>query len=650
MHITIKRRGPLLLKAASFLFLAILLILIIPAHSQGSDNYIKELQELAIKKNLHEARYWEVLLHYKPGRFGIGTKSLVDDKDFFLAQDGKTNPKAELLATIEGFFGSNTTDNAHPQCRFIARYSWLKKELAIDIKRLPRAECLEYKAALKNVNPKTATLIFPAAHINAPASMFGHTLVRFDSDKKKSKLLSYAANYSAEVTDTNGLLYAVKGLAGGYQGFFTILPYYQKVTEYSDMDQRDMWEYRLSFSEEEVMRMLMHLWELKDIFSYYYFFDENCSYTLLFLFEAARPDIALTERFSGSAIPIDTIRALEDGGVIGSAVYRPSLGTKIKYIAGLLSDDERAFALDVSMEKIPPSYISKTSFNDETKATILDLAAEHLQYRYSKEEILKTAYKKLFLATLKERGTLAIKADYKIPTPFDPLGGHLTRRLALGTGMKDGSHFQEVKYRPAYHELLDPDDGFVKGSQIEFFDFALRHYPADDRVEVESIDIINILSLTPRDEFFKPLSWKFDTGFSQRLFPSNERKKRDHLVYHLNPGAGYTFKNPLGIHYALAEGEFIFSGRFRDSYNFGVGGVVGTLLQPHKNWRLDLSVRAMYFDTQLAPDAERHREYTASLKQSFVLSRNNMIRLDLKREKVFNIYQTDGVLSWNLFF
>lgn len=662
MQSIIKRRGPLLQRVASFLFL-ITLLLIIPASSDAaeknftdnSSGHVEYLKELAIEKNLHEARYWEVLLHYKPGRFGIGMKSLVDDLDFFLAPNGKTDPKAELLATIEGLFDSTTGetgDDTHPQCRFIARYTWLTEELSIDTSLLPRAECKEYNDALKNIKPKTATLIFPTAHINAPASMFGHTLLRFDSDEEKSKLLSYAANYSANVTDTNGLLYAVKGLTGGYQGFFTVLPYYQKVTEYSDMDQRDMWEYRLNFTEEEVTRMVMHLWEMKDIFSYYYFFDENCSYTLLFLFEAARPDIPLTEKFGSSAIPIDTIRALQDGGVIESATYRPSLGTKIKHLASLIDSDAQDLAIDVSMQRRPPSDITAASLDNKTKALILDLAAEHLQYRYSKKEIPQEAYRKLFLTTLKERGTLGLQGDggYDIPTPFDPLDGHRTRRVAIGGGSKDGSYFNELKYRPAYHELLDPDDGFIKGSQIEFFDMTLRHYPADDRVELESIDLVNILSLTPRDKFFKPLSWKFDTGFSQRLFPDNTRKKRDHLTYHLNPGAGYTLKNPLGIHYALAEGEFIFSGRFRDGYNFGVGGVVGTLLQPHKRWRLDLSFRTMYFDLGLGPDKEDHREYTASLKQSFVISRNNMLRLDVKREKVYNIYRTDAVVSWNILF
>ena len=82
-----------------------------------------------------------------------------------------------------------------------------------------------------------------------------------------------------------------------FQGIFLHPPYYEKVTEYNNIDHRDIWEYDLNFSEHEVLRMVMHMWELKDIYSDYYFFDENCSYDLLYLLEAARPSLELTDEF-----------------------------------------------------------------------------------------------------------------------------------------------------------------------------------------------------------------------------------------------------------------------------------------------------------------------------------------------------------------
>jgi hypothetical protein len=129
--------------------------------------------------------------------------------------------------------------------------------------------------------------------------MYGHTLLRVDAkdQDEKTRLLAYAINYAANTNETNGVAFAINGLFGGYPGTFSMMPYYLKVREYSDMENRDVWEYELNLSPDVVDRVLMHVWELGPIYFDYYFFDENCSYYLLELLEAARPDMNLTGPF-----------------------------------------------------------------------------------------------------------------------------------------------------------------------------------------------------------------------------------------------------------------------------------------------------------------------------------------------------------------
>ena len=121
-------------------------------------------------------------------------ESEIDDKKFFFAQDGKTNAKNELIATIDALLNETRFDDNSTACRFPARKAWLKEKL--NITDFPNVECKEYDKILKRLNPKSATLVFPAAHINSPASMFGHTFLRINS-AYNSKLLSYAINYAA---------------------------------------------------------------------------------------------------------------------------------------------------------------------------------------------------------------------------------------------------------------------------------------------------------------------------------------------------------------------------------------------------------------------------------------------------------------------
>ena len=49
-----------------------------------------------------ENEAWLSLVHYRPKSFG-GYESTVDSETFFLSPEGKTNPQAELEATIALF-------------------------------------------------------------------------------------------------------------------------------------------------------------------------------------------------------------------------------------------------------------------------------------------------------------------------------------------------------------------------------------------------------------------------------------------------------------------------------------------------------------------------------------------------------------------
>ncbi len=102
----------------------------------------------------------------------------------------------------------------------------------------------------------------------------------------------------------------LKGIFGGYQGFFSTIPYYSKVQEYRDIENRDIWEYRLNLAPEHIHRLLMHTWEMGNAYFDYYFFKENCAYHILSLLEVANPQFHLTDQFHFWTIPADTIRLL----------------------------------------------------------------------------------------------------------------------------------------------------------------------------------------------------------------------------------------------------------------------------------------------------------------------------------------------------
>lgn len=259
--------------------------------------------------------YWIALGHYERGKLG-GWRSYVDDERFFLADNGESHPDAELAATLKALYASPSLGDKHAQCVYPARTRWLRQQLQLD--DLPQPQCGEYDNWYRDINPHSAVLVFPAAYLNSPSSMFGHTLLRIDQadvTSNNTALLSYALNFGAYIEGMdNSILYAWKGLMGGYPGLFALVPYREKLAEYSRLENRDLWEYKLNLTPEETGRMVEHVWELKQVRFDYYFFDENCSFRLLELMEIARPGIELTEQFPLTAIPTDTVRAVKNPG------------------------------------------------------------------------------------------------------------------------------------------------------------------------------------------------------------------------------------------------------------------------------------------------------------------------------------------------
>ena len=271
----------------SIRILSILVILFVSLHgslwAQPSETnpYAKQLIQQALEKKLDQKRRWHLLLHYKGTWLG-GYESEADGMDFFNAPDGKTDPRAELIATIKNFFNDPETlkpKEEHPLCNFPARYKWLKRELSIDPNQLPKADCTRLKTWLDQLEPQSVTLIFASFYMNNPASMFGHTFLRIDSKGKTNhtQLSNYGINYAANTDTGSMLLYAFKGLFGYFQGTFSIFPYYLKVQEYSNWESRDLWEYQLNLTPDQIDTLLLHVWELGATHFDYYYFQEKWS-------------------------------------------------------------------------------------------------------------------------------------------------------------------------------------------------------------------------------------------------------------------------------------------------------------------------------------------------------------------------------------
>jgi hypothetical protein len=615
------------------ILLCILCWLLSPA--APANDYLDELITRSRDLGLAERREWHRLLHYTGNLLTPGVHSLADAPRFFLAPDGKTNPRGELEATLASFFSDieETDKEQNPQCAFIARYAWLDQELRFDPARLPRRPCERFSQWRATLNPQGVTLIFPAAYLNNPSSMFGHTLLRIDAKDQddKTRLLAYTINYAANTDETNGITFAINGLVGGYLGTFSIMPYYLKVREYNDMENRDIWEYELDLSPEEVDRLLMHAWELGPIYFDYFFFDENCSYYLLELLEAARPDLDLTSDFRWWAIPSDTVReVVKQQGLVKKAVYRPANATAIRHRLALMRPEERDLVRAVSRGR-PRDPAAYAELPTPAQARVLEVGYDYLSYLRATGRSPVEDPSALARDILVERSRLgAVTEDPPVAVPkVRPDQGHGTARVGIGGGRRDGLDFVELRARAAYHDLLDPGDGYARGAQIEFFDFAVRAYSDGAGARLEDFTPVRIVSVSPRNDFFAALSWKIDAAWRRRRLEDGAEP----LVFgvHGGPGLSWTVPDTLGSSttiYAFLESTLQADSGLENNYAVGIGPGIGVLVDLSGRWRAEVYAREQSFfagDTDTA--------WSVGLRQRYTLDRDWAARLDLSRER-----------------
>lgn len=570
-------------------------------------------------QQLASDRYWLSLGHYEAGKLG-GWRSYVDDPKFFLAADGAHHPDAELRATLKAIYAPVSDPQTHAQCVYPARTRWLRDQLQLT--GLPTPDCTEYKAWFKDVAPDSTVLIFPAAYLNSPSSMFGHTLLRIDPASAKANdttLLSYAINFGAYIEGMdNSLLYAWKGLMGGYPGLFALVPYQEKLSEYRSLENRDLWEYRLNLTPEETGRMVEHVWELKQIRFSYFFFDENCSYRLLELLQVARPGLKLTEQFGLTAIPTDTVKAIKAAGLVEKTIYRPSRERELLSRAEPLNDDEQQWVLKVSADQKQMQAPDYLALPKARQALIQDAAYRLERYRANGlERDANRAQRSFELLQAINRNP---PPELEIERPGLPEDGHESRTWQLGVGTRDDRAFAEYGLRMAYHDLNDNAYGFPLGAQIEILQLKVRQYEGNDW-QVQRLDLATIRSLTPRNALLQPWSWQV-TGGLERV-PGKHGD--ENLVSHVNGGAGGTWQ--LGedvLGFALGTARIEHNNDFAEFVSPAAGFNTGVL------WRnplgnLSLEAKGDYFT-----NGEVRR--SISLNQQWELSRNLGLRLSAQRE------------------
>ena len=277
------------------------------AQDNGINPIAQQVIKQAIEKKLFENYTWNKLLHYDNHFF----KGYISDaeKDFFLAEDGHKNSKAELIATINYLY-TDHKNKEHLACLYPARLLWLKKNLTLP--NITPTKCKKLDEFIEEVKPHSVSMIFPVGYVNSPASAYGHLFLRINKKNQdiRHDLYALSVNFGANIDNAGALEYMFKGIFGGFTGNYSLFHYAKKVKEYSDLESRDIWEYDLNITPDESLFITLHLWELSKVQIPYLFFSKNCAYQSIYLISLVR-QLDIYNQFKYYAIPSDIIRMLD---------------------------------------------------------------------------------------------------------------------------------------------------------------------------------------------------------------------------------------------------------------------------------------------------------------------------------------------------
>ncbi|OFZ13086.1 MAG: hypothetical protein A2X86_09705 [Bdellovibrionales bacterium GWA2_49_15] len=536
---------------------------------------------------------WHRLLHFRK------YDSEVDSENFFLNKKGKENPYLELFSTLKEF----KNQNQHIICRFPARYKWLNGILQFDVANSQLKKCVEYQKFLEKTSAQSLSVVFSSFHLNNPASVFGHTLLKISTYKQEEKdnketedkieLLDYGINYGATNFSSNPLWYALGGLGGYFKGMFTAIPYYYKVREYNDFESRDLWNYDLDLTLEEVQRAIDHIWEMGEIYFDYYFLTENCAYHILALIEAAAPRLKLVDQFYYYVIPAETIKALYHEKAVYKFSFRPSIQRKYyQKFHGLDPTEKEAFWEIVKSNK-PELLLNRSDLSEKSQVKILDGLIDYFDYSFA-EDVLKEnpsvlSKKQKILLTRSKLEQISLPAQFANAPIHAPHHSHSPQRVGI-FGQRNDSHqtLLSFDFRFALHDILDSDIGYAPLSRVHIFHTKAGYNLKSKKADLESFSFFDILSLNPLTRVQENISWTLNFGISDIM--SNQCFSCKRFGIEAGAGSSLSLKDNF-IFFAILKSDIALTEKNSDHsyYQLGLGPNIGALFEFTKEIKAMLS-------------------------------------------------------------
>lgn len=572
---------------------------------------------------ISQDRLWLRLLHlYAPG-------TEVISGGFYLTRPEvrahsllkkKIDSKKELFANLE-----MALSDVQFQCRFPARDEFLRQSFSEHLFP-PKKNCQVFEAWRARYEIDSISIVYPSNSLKSSLSVFSHTFLKLNSAKlPRYSSLNLALGFAAELDPQDSFLkMASMGILGGYVGQFALTNYYTEINRYGEAESRDIFEYHLNFSKQEIEFMLKHVWELQEAEFNYYFLNGNCSYHLLTVLEIGRPQLELSSKFNLVTIPITSLKVvIQEEGLLSGISWIPGRLTRKDQMLESLSLPAREFFVEWSSRMNSSSIDNKSFFEsleraslqESDKATVLDLMGEALRGRQDLEKF-RSEVLTLRSQLPPEREFTAIELPKEQP--------HISHGAqALSAGFIYNGLSSEgggtLRYRPAFHDLLDPKMGFFKNTSFEIADIRLR-YTGKESFKDSDLTLIHAFALNPQSEDQSSPTW---------LLRSQLQNFLETPVWKNNLGLGIGKNLGSWSPYVLAQVDSLMDAQEEKGLGVFAGVAAGLLFDPAES--IKLSAKLNYLWPLQSRDSRG--EWSGGIGVSYTLSTQRSLQMTLENGK-----------------
>mgnify|MGYP005988665811 CR=1 FL=1 len=472
--------------------------------------------EKALDEKVYNSYVWKSLIHSRNGKPSIKDKS-------FLLSSNNFSLKNELILNIQSIY----TDIEY-KCKFPARYNWLTNKYP-HLRIINNSfQCKNFNEYLTKTNASSLDLIFVSENIKNPSSMMGHIFFKINGFYNRKKR-SNAVSFFTEVNHLNIPVLAYESIIKGMPGYFILRPYEKQISSYINNEERNIWEYRLNLSKEQLTLIYYHLWELKDINLTYFFTGFNCA-TIIDNILSITSESYYSEKPSFWTTPKNVINKANRFEIITTTNMIPSL----EWTLYMLSDNigsKQIKNLKMIIDKKNIVYLERLIKKKELSKLETEFIENYTKYLFIKKDSISYGTYKNIISLIKEEDKNSIDfSNYK-----NPINSLDKKQLSIGSIKKEKENFFELNLLLAGNTISDDNRNYFAENSLKIGNINLL--TNESSLFLNRFDFYEIKSYLPINDIIKPLSTEIGISYYSKF---NNLYIKDGLV--INAGAGLTNK------------------------------------------------------------------------------------------------------------